>query len=296
MNLSKLTAKGLWLVKKYSPEILLGLGVAGTGAAVYKTYKASPVVNNIITNYNAEKENYETAQQDLVDGKISAETFATVEVPDKKLMIKEIASEMFIPTVLAAGSIFCFIKGYSIQRNRILGLSGALASTMADYKEFKERVKTEVGDKKYKEIIKPVKDKEMIITDDKGKEKKVVDKVAVNKGLMDGFWFSESDEYAADNHEYNMQYVDSIISQLDLVAFNKNGMIMNEALEAFAMPKTRQGALLGWGGDSNFNIEKEIYYIMNEETGVREPQIYIHWSTPKYIYEDVSYDAAYYLE
>lgn len=296
MNLSKLTAKGLGLVKKYSPEILLGLGIVGTGAAVYKTYKAAPVVNNILTNYNAEKENYETAKQDLVDGKISAETFATVEVPDKKLMIKEIASEVFIPTILAAGSIFCFIKGYSIQRNRILGLSGALASTMADYKEFKERVKTEIGEKKYKEIIKPVKDKEMIITDEKGKEKKVVDKVAVNKGLMDGFWFSESEEYASDNHEYNLQYVDSIISQLDLVAFNKNGMIMNEALEAFAMPKTRQGALLGWGGNNSFNVEKEIYYIMNEETGVREPQIYIHWSTPKYIYEDVSYDSAYYLE
>lgn len=296
MNLSKLTAKGLWLVKKYSPEILLGLGIVGTGAAVYKTYKAAPVVNNILTNYKAEKENYEVAQQDLVDGKISAETFATVEVPDKKLMVKEMASELFIPTILAAGSIFCFIKGYSIQRNRILGLSGALASTMADYKEFKERVKTEIGEKKYKEIIQPVKDKEMMITDEKGKEKKVVDKVAVNKGLMDGFWFSQSDEYASDNHEYNMQYVDSVISQLDLIAFNKNGMIMNEALEAFAMPKTRQGALLGWGGDSNFSVEKEIYYIMNEETGVREPQIYIHWSTPKYIYEDVSYDTAYYLE
>ena len=296
MNLSKLTAKGIKLVKKYSPEILLGLGVVGTGAAVYKTYKAAPVVNNILTNYNAEKENYETAQQDLVDGKISAETFEEVEVPDKKLMVKEMASELFLPTILAAGSIFCFIKGYSIQRNRILGLSGALATTMTDYKAFKERVKTEIGEKKYKELIQPVKDKEMVTTDEKGKEKKVVEKVALNKGLMDGFWFSESDEYASDNHEYNIQYVDSIISQLDLVAFNKNGLIMNEALEAFAMPKTRQGALLGWGGDNDFTIDKEVYYIMNQETGVREPQIYVHWSTPKYIYEDVSYDSAYYLE
>lgn len=296
MKLSNITLKGIKLVKKYSPEILLGLGIVGTGAAVYKTYKAAPVVNNILTNYNAEKENYETAQQDLVDGKVSAETFAEVEVPDKKLMIKEMASELFLPTILAAGSIFCFIKGYSIQRNRILGLSGALATTMTDYKAFKERVKTEIGEKKYKELIQPVKDKEMVITDEKGKEKKVVEKVALNKGLMDGFWFSESDEYASDNHEYNMQYVDSIISQLDLVAFNKNGMIMNEALEAFAMPKTRQGALLGWGGDNSFSIDKEVYYIMNQETGVREPQIYVHWSTPKYIYEDVSYDSAYYLE
>ena len=296
MKLSNITAKGIKLVKKYSPEILLGLGIVGTGAAVYKTYKAAPVVNNILTNYNAEKENYETAQQDLVDGKISAETFEEVEVPDKKLMVKEMASELFLPTILAAGSIFCFIKGYSIQRNRILGLSGALATTMTDYKAFKERVKTEIGEKKYKELIQPVKDKEMVVTDEKGKEKKVVEKVALNKGLMDGFWFSESDEYASDNHEYNMQYVDSIISQLDLVAFNKNGMIMNEALEAFAMPKTRQGALLGWGGDNSFSIDKEVYYIMNQETGVREPQIYVHWSTPKYIYEDVSYDSAYYLE
>ena len=296
MNISTITAKGLGLVKKYSPEILLGLGIVGTGAAVYKTYKAAPVVNNIMTNYDTEKENYETAKQDLVDGKISAETFATVEVPDKKLMVKELASELIVPTVLAAGAIFCFIKGYSIQRNRILGLSGALATTMTDYKQFKEKVKAEIGEKKYKELTQPVKDKEMVITDDKGKEKKVVEKVALNKSLMDGFWFSESEEYASDNHEYNLQYVDSVISQLDLIAFNKNGLIMNEALEAFAMPKTRQGALLGWGGDSNFSIEKEIYYIMNEETGVREPQIYIHWSTPKYIYEDVSYDSAYYLE
>lgn len=296
MNLSKLAIKGLGLAKKYSPEILLGLGIVGTGAAVYKTYKAAPVVNNILTNYNDEKENYETAQQDLVDGKISAETFAEVEVPNKKLMIKEIASEVALPVILAAGSIFCFIKGYSIQRNRILGLSGALATTMRDYKDFKDKVKVEIGDKKFKELTQPVKDKEIVTTDDKGKEKKVVEKVAVNKSLMDGFWFSESEEYASDNHEYNLQFVDSIISQLELVAFNKNGLIMNEALESFAMPKTRQGALLGWGGDSSFNIEKEIYYIVNEETGVREPQIYIHWSAPKYIYEDVSYDAAYYLE
>lgn len=296
MNLSNVAVKGLGLVKRYSPEILLGLGIVGTGAAVYKTYKAAPVVNNIITNYNTEKENYETAQQDLIDGKISAETFATVEVPDKKLMVKELASELIVPTVLAAGSIFCFIKGYSIQRNRILGLSGALATTMTDYKEFKEKVKAEIGEKKFKELTQPVKDKEIITTDDKGKEKKVIEKVAVNKSLMDGFWFSESEEYASDNHEYNLQFVDSIISQLELVAFNKNGLIMNEALESFAMPKTRQGALLGWSGDSNFSIEKEIYYIVNEETGVREPQIYIHWSAPKYIYEDVSYDSAYYLE
>lgn len=296
MNLSILAVKGLNLAKKYSPEMLLALGIVGTGAAVYKTYKAAPVVNNILTNYNAEKENYETAKQDLEDGKITVETFETVEVPDTKLMIKEMASELFIPAALAAGSVFCFVKGYSIQRNRILGLSGALATTMRDYKEFKEKVKTEIGEKKYKELLQPVKDKEMVITDEKGKEKKVVDKVAVNKGLMDGFWFSESEEYASDNHEYNLQYVDSIISQLDLVVFNKNGLIMNEALEAFAMPKTRQGALLGWGGDNNLFIDKEIYYIMNEETGVREPQIYIHWSTPKYIYEDMSYDTAYYLK
>lgn len=296
MNLSTVAAKGLGLVKRYSPEILLGIGIIGTGAAVYKTYKAAPIVNNILTNYNSEKENYEKAKQDLADGKISAETFATVEAPDKKLMAKELASELIVPTVLAAGAIFCFLKSYSIQRNRILGLSGALATTMTDYKEFRERVKAAIGDNKYKELTQPVKDKEMVITDEKGKEKKVVEKVALNKSLMDGFWFSESEEYASDNHEYNMQFVDSVISQLDLVAFNKNGLIMNEALEAFAMPKTRQGALLGWGGDSSFSIEKEIYYIMNEETGVREPQIYVHWSTPKYIYEDVSYNSAYYLE
>lgn len=295
MNITKIAFKGLKIVQKYAPEILLGVGIVGTGATIYKTYKTSPKVDEILTEFEEDKRAYDTAEQNYINGDISRKEFEAVPVPDKRMLIRNIGKEMWVPAVLGIATITAFVSSYKIQRSRIVGLSAALASTTMEYQNFQKKVEKEIGGEKFKKLMQPLMDKEVSIVDDKGKEKKKVEQVKVTSNLMDGVWFSESDEYASDNHEYNMQYVDSIISQLELVAFNKNGLVMNEVLEAFSMDKTRQGALLGWT-DSGFTIDKEVVYVFNEEEGIREPQIYIHWSTPKYIYESMSYDNAYYIE
>lgn len=266
--------EGIKFVKKYSPEILLALGMAGTGATVYATYKKSPQVN---------------AYLDTVDERVEKG-----EEVSKKEIVKEVAKEMAIPAVLGIASFTAIVTSYKIQKDRIIGLSTAFASASLEYKAFQKRVVKEIGEEKFRQLMAPTKKKEITTVDKKGKEKKVIEDVKTKGNLIDGVWFSESDEYARDSHEYNMQYVDSVISQLELISFNKNGIVLNEVLEAFGMNKTRQGALLGWS-DGSFNITKEIVYIYNEESQMREPQIYIHWSQPEYVYQTMSYDNAYYL-
>lgn len=295
MNITKIAAQGIKVVKKYTPEILLGLGIVGTGATVYKTYKTSPKIDEILTEFEKRKAEFEEAANKFSEGEISRNELEATPAPDKRMLVRNIAKEMAVPTILGIASIASFVTSYRIQRSRILGLSAALATSSMQYNQFKERVEKEIGSEKFKQLIKPVVKKNITTTNEKGKEQTKAEQVKVKSNLMDGVWFSQSDEYASDNHEYNTQYVESIISQLELVSFNKNGLVMNEALEAFGIEKTRQGALLGWS-DDGFSIEKEVIYTFNEEEGIREPQIYIHWSAPKYIYDSISYDNAYYID
>lgn len=294
MNLTNILGTVTKTVKQYAPEILLGVGVVGTGATVYTTYKAAPKVEAAIEKYeNADKRVLE-AIEEFKAGKLTEEELVAVEAPNKKELVTDVAKALAIPVLLGVGSIGSFVGSYLIQRNRIVTLGAAFGAVSGELARFKDKAKKELGDDKFKEMFQQTDKRELVIKDKDGKEKKVVEDVKVLGNFLDGVWFSESDEYASDNHEYNLQYVESVISQIELIAFNKNGIIMNEVLDLLSIDKQRMGALLGWT-DDELNIAYDIVHIMNPETGMREPQIYIKWSTPKYIYDTISYDNKYYL-
>lgn len=111
---------------KHAPEILIGLGIAGTGAAIALTAKAAPKANDHIKQ--AEK-----AKGDVL-----------TPVEKVKATWKDYA-----PAVAAeAASVACIIAGGSVQHRRNISLAAAYALVNSAAGEYLENV----GDKKAKDI------------------------------------------------------------------------------------------------------------------------------------------------
>lgn len=277
MNLKQTFANLSLTIKKHSPVILQGLGVVGVGATAYFVYKAAPKVEHIIEEAKLDKE------------------AAGGQLPPmlKKRVAKQLAYELAPPVATGVATIGCFLWSYNIQAGRITALSGAFTAVSRELQESKDRYLEQYGEEAYDKFYGPTIEIERTILDGKGKEKTVKEE-ALPEGplnLMSGVWFDKSIEYNKDDHDYNLAWVESKISQIELKMFQRGHLLVNEVLDILGIERCRQGALLGWS--TNAGLRPQVFHIWDEESQVREPQIFIGWSQPKYVYDDIEYGDAY---
>lgn len=252
-------------VKKHSPALLLTAGIVGFGATVYLAYKARPEVEKVVSRVENDKE-------------------LGVEV-DTREVAKDLSKALALPLITGALSTLSIIASYKIQYNRILGLSSALAAAQHINEKFQENYITKHGEDEYKEFLTET---EQEVTDDEGNV--TVEKIRNDMDKSFGMWYEDSEFYFADDHTYNIAFIDSCIQSLDLKLFAKGNILLNEVLDKLGLPRTRSGALLGWSTSEYFNIEKIVYNQKNPVTGEIVPQIFLKWTTPKYVYDDIDYD------
>lgn len=272
MSFKTTLTKATLLIGKHSPAILTSIGVVGVGATAYFTYKAAPKVEAIIFEAREAEE--------------MSEEPGCIPV-DRKQVVKDIAKEMALPVGTGLLSIGCFVWSYNIQAGRLTALSGAFSALSGSMEDFKSRYLEKYGEEALQEFLSPTRKESRTEVDAKGKEKEVLEDVKADDNInyMAGFWFSNSEEYYSDAHDYNLQWVNSRISQLEMKIFQEGVLLMNDVLENLGLERTRLGALLGWTTNAGFDVRT--YYLWNEVTQMREPQIYIHWSTPKYVYDNI---------
>lgn len=119
---------------KHSPAILTALGIAGAAAAIVSGIKATPKALELIQK---EKE-----EQGL--GK------------DEKLPVKEVVKttwKYYIPCALSfVGSVTCILGATSISAKRQAAFASAYTISNTAFKEYREKVKEVVGEKKEREV------------------------------------------------------------------------------------------------------------------------------------------------
>lgn len=156
-NLST-AVKGFALsVRKYQPEILTGLGIAGMLIAGVMAVRATP---KALDRMEEVKE-------------------AHMEDTDKKAFAKDVLTKVapvYIPSVIVAGtSVACLIGSSSVSHKRNAALATAYTLSESALKEYQEKVVETVGEKKERAVRdaiakdkieqNPVSTKEVIITE-----------------------------------------------------------------------------------------------------------------------------------
>lgn len=144
-------------IAKHSPEILTGIGVAGMIATTIMAVKATPKALKLCEELRNERRN-------------------EYDEDPTKLEYVKVAWKCYIPaTVTGVTSIVCLIGASSVNIRRNAALTTAYSLSETALREYREKVRESVGEKKEKEIRKsvaqekieknPVKNNNVIITD-----------------------------------------------------------------------------------------------------------------------------------
>lgn len=256
-------------VGKHSPLILTVAGVVGLGATAVFSYKASKKVEVIVD----EMEEIQEAGLEF----------------DRVDIGKKVIGAVALPVVTGALSITAIGLSYHIQNNRLGALAAALATSTAEQVFFKAKYEKEHGKEAAQQFYQPTEQVTRTIKNDDGKETDIVEDLRKEIPSTHGAWFDKSTEYASDDHAYNMQFIRTIEDSVQLKMFGTGWLRMNELFDRLGLERTRAGELLGWSAADDFNLDTIVTNTYNDATGEFEPQIYIKWSQPKYIYDNVDY-------
>ena len=262
-------------IAKHSPAILVTTGVVGLGVTAVLAYKSRNKVEAVVENIEAARE-------------------AGLEV-NKVQVVRDMTEALYLPITVGAASVAAILWSYKIQNNRIAMLVSTVAAQRIRSIQLEEKYKEIHGEAAYTKFVSPTAQEEYDTgkTDKDGNPKMAVKDVKADVDKTIGEWYSESTEYAADDHTYNIAYIDSIEQKLQTILFARGHLLLNEVREALGFERTRNGALLGWSTSDNFEITKHVNMIGDEHMGESKEQIWVTWSRPRYVHEEVEFTGRY---
>lgn len=255
------------LLKKNSPEILLGIGIITFVGTVVAACKATSRADEILEYHKKKIKDIHDAKE-LADGE--GKGIAQYEYDDD-LYKRDLAArylrmtgsvvKLYAPTItLGTLSLVCILVSRNIMQKRYLGVVAAYNSLSAVFNQYRKRVREEYGEEldrhfrygtEYGSITESG-------VDENGKKTKTKVKTSeTNTELISPNddtcrFFDSNNPNWDENPAFNMMFLRAQENYLNDLLHTRGHVFLNEVYDALGFPHTPQGAVLGWiagGGD-----------------------------------------------
>lgn len=267
-NLSLAANRAGLKLKKYSPEILMVVGVVGTVTSAVMACRATLKVDDILSETQEGVEKIHNAR--ALDGKPhpnKPDVIVNYTAEDEKhdLAITYVQTglklaKLYAPSViLGTLSITSIVTSHNIMRKRNAGLAAAYMTLDKSYKEYRKRVADRFGEEVEKEIRYNIKAKEIteeVVDPETGEMKTETKTVKVIDGKP-----GELSPYACVFDELNVNYNKDSDLNLNFLRIQqsvlsdrlhaKGHLFLNEVYDALGFPRTKAGAVVGWVYDKD---------------------------------------------
>lgn len=249
------------ILKKNSPKILMGVGIAGSVVSTALACKATLKVKDILDEKN------ETVEQ--IHNCVEDETVDYNEEDKKKDLTILYAqtgvklAKLYLPSIaLGALSIASIISGYKILNKRNVALAAAYTVVDKGFKNYRKNVVERFGEEVDRELRHNIKAKQIEekYIDKDGNEKtrkKKVYEIAEDKKPGEGIseYAKFFDEWNTDEHskdpEYNLMFLRKQQDYANEVLKHQGYLFLNEVYDMLGIPRTQAGQVVGWIYDEN---------------------------------------------
>jgi hypothetical protein len=265
--------KGMFQLKKHSPEILVIGGVVGTVVAGVMACRATTKVHDILekakTNVDEihEMEN-EPKYKEIYKketGEEFTETVAKRELAGVYVRTGMELIKVYAPAVaVGAVSITAILAGNNILRQRAVAYAAAFTATENSFKEYRERVVNRFGKELDKELRYNIKTKEVeeTVVQEDGTETTVTKTVQeINPSQYDQYTrcFDETCKAWTRNAELNLAFLMQTQNYLNDRLRSRGYLSLNDAYEALGFQQTGIGQIKGWVYDpSNPDLQNHV--------------------------------------
>lgn len=243
-------------LKKYSPEILITLGVIGFITTVVLASKATLKLDETIEEDAENLEVIKSAKEAGVEN-YQHELLATYS----KIGLK-VAKLYALPTATGLASVGCFVGAHVIMDKRNAALTGSLIAVQTAFAKYRQSVIDAEGliaDEKY---LHGVEKAEVTKTelDEKGKPQEV--KEIVNKAVAPNVspyarFFDESSVYWQKGAEYNAIFLKRQQAAANDMLHIRGHIFLNEVYDMLGIPRSQLGSVVGWvyNGDGDNYVD-----------------------------------------
>jgi hypothetical protein len=241
-------------LKKYSPEILVGVGIVGTVTSAVMACKATLKVNEVVEEHNINIEKIHVAAE---TGVTEAGKEYTAEDCKKDLTIAYIQTGVklaknYAPAItIGTLSIASILTGHNIMRKRYIATAAAYSIIDKSFKDYRGRVVERFGKELDEELRYNIKAKEVdeIVVNEDGSESAV--KTTVQVPSIDDYsdyakFFCEGCDGWTKNAEHNLYFLKCQQNFLNERLRIKGHVFLNEAYDALGMDRTKAGNIVGW--------------------------------------------------
>lgn len=241
--------------RRRSPEILMGVGVAGlvtTGVLlVRQTLKVQPILEE-------HSEKLEDTKSQLITPSYSEQDMnkdvAKVYTHTAFRLVKH-----YGPTVtLGIGSVVALLASNGIMRRRNVAVVAAYKALQTSYDEYRKRVGEYLGEDKELDIYRGFREEE--VTDEETGEVKRLIQIDKHGWSIYSKFFDEFSPYWNKTPEYNLMFLRQQEMYFNDLLIAKGYVFLNEVYKALGIPETQAGQHVGWtltkDGDNyiDFNI------------------------------------------
>lgn len=250
-------------VKKYSPEILMVVGIAGTVVATItackQTLKVRDVLDEKDDTVNKIHECLEQERDDYSQEDANKDLTITYAQTGLKL------AKLYAPSIIIGGlSISSIIAGQRILKKRNIAIAAAYAVVDKSFKKYRANVVEKFGEEVDNQLRYNIKVEEIETKDGKGKAKKEL--VETVEGTNDdreysdyARFFDAGSEHFAKDPEYNLMYLRRQQDYANDLLKIRGHVFLNEVYDLLDIPRTKAGQVVGWIYDPENNKEGDNY-------------------------------------
>lgn len=296
-NIGNITTKVGMKIKKYSPEILIVAGIAGTVVSAVLACKATTKVGEILEET---KETLNTIHEGMESGEIKGHEYTEDDgKKDMVLVYSKTAlnlAKLYGPSlILGALSITSILASNNILRKRNVAIGAAYAAIDQSFKDYRNRVIDRFGEQVDNELKYGIKAKKLDsieVDTETGKEKKVKKTVMVTDPNLKSdyaIYFDSKSRNYENNPDYNRMFLRAQQNYANDKLQTRGHLFLNEVLDDLDLPRTKAGQIVGWTKDGpdgyvNFHIidvEREM------EDGRYEPAILLDFNVEGNIWDKI---------
>lgn len=271
-KIAKVTGRTGLILRKKSPEILLGVGVVGFCGTVVLACKATLRADEIL-------EYHDKKMADIKEAKaiVDEDPENNLEY-DERLYRQDVAFQyirtggnmlkLYAPSItLGAFSMACILTSANIMKKRYLGAVAAYNAVSGAFETYRTRVREEYGEQmdrhfRYGTEISQIKE---TVQNEDGKNVKqttTVENIDLSKVTLDStaVFFDESNRNWNKNPAFSLMFLRSQQNYLNDILQTRGHVFLNEAYDALGFEHTPEGALLGWiAGEGDDFIDFGLY-------------------------------------
>lgn len=294
-SVNGVASKTVMKLKKYSPEILVVAGIAGTVVSAVLACKATTKVAEIL---DETKGTLDTIHEGMETGAINGQEYTTEDGKKDTVVVyaqtgMKLAKLYGPAIILGTLSITSILASNNILRKRNVALGAAYAAIDKSFKEYRGRVIERFGEQVDTELkygIKAKKFEEIEVDPETGKEKKVKKTVMVaDPNLQSDYavYFDSKSRNYETNPDYNRMFLKAQQAFANDKLQTRGHLFLNEVLDDLDLPRTPAGQIVGWTKDGpdgyvNFRI---VEVERETEDGRHEPALLLDFNVEGNIWE-----------